>query len=150
MFIKDRFTRGMLAGAAAGIITKLYDLLAFYLGISTLRWLDFAGILMYGRKPVILEEQIFATLGTWFFHALLAIIFVYLIERLFLSDNLLLKGWFYGVSWWFIVYSISVLYKVPELVSVPFKTSVSNWIGASIWGLVMATVVKWLDNKIKH
>ena len=149
MTIKDRFARGMAAGIFAGIITKIYDLLAFYIGISTLRWFDFAGIMIYGKKPMSLGEQIFATLGTWFFHALLGILFVFLIERLFLSDNLLLKGWFYGVSWWFIVYAVNQLFKVPELASIPLKTSLSNFVGASIWGLIMAAVVHRLDNKLK-
>ncbi|PKM80533.1 MAG: hypothetical protein CVU89_13355 [Firmicutes bacterium HGW-Firmicutes-14] len=147
MFIKDRLTRGLLAGLSAGIVTKIYDLLAFHYGISTLRWLDFAGIMIYGRKPVALGEQVFATFGTWFFHALLGIIFVFLIQRVFSSDNLLLKGWFYSISWWFIIYAVFQLFKVPELASIPLKTALSSFVGASIWGLLLALALHWLDRK---
>ena len=147
--LKDRLTRGLLAGFIAGIITKVYDLLTFYFGISTLRWFDFAGVMIYGKKPVTLEEQVFATLGVWSFHALLGIIFIFLIQRLISSGNLLLKGWFYGVMVWFLIYAISHLYKVSALASIPLMTSLSNFIGASIWGLLMALAVKWLDNKSK-
>lgn len=149
MFIRDRFTRGMLAGIVAGIITKVYDLLAFSFHFSTLRWFDFSGIMIYGKKPLNLWEQIFATLGVWFFHAILGVIFVLLIQRLVSSDNLFLKGWLYGVAWWFIIYAIAHLYKVPQLVLVPLKTSVSNFVGASIWGVTLAAVVRWLDTKAK-
>ncbi|KUO53409.1 MAG: hypothetical protein APF76_09210 [Desulfitibacter sp. BRH_c19] len=149
MTIKDRVTRGMIAGFVAGVVTKVYDLLAFYFGISTLRWLDFAGIMMYGELPVFLSYQIFATLGTLFFHALLGIVFVILIQRLLTSNNMLLKGWFFGVSLWFIILAVFHLFKVPELNFVPLKTTVSSFVGASIWGLTMAKIVHWLDNKIK-
>jgi len=149
MLIRDRFTRGMLAGIVAGIITKVYDLLAFYLHFSTLRWLDFAGIMLLGRKPPNLAEQIFVTFGVWFFHAILGVIFVMLIQRMISSDNLFLKGWFYGVVWWFMIFAIAHLFKIPQLALVPLKTSVSNFVGASIWGLVMAVAVQWLDRKAK-
>lgn len=149
IIIKDRFTRGMLAGFAAGVITKIYDLLAFYLGISTLRWLDFSGIMIFGKKPVYLTHEVFATLGTLFFHALLGIIFVFLIQRLFTSNNLLLKGWFFSVALWFSIYAVFHLFKIPELEFVPLKTTISSFVGASIWGLSLATIVHMLDNKIK-
>lgn len=64
MFIRDSFTRGLVAGVAAGIVIKPYDLLAYYLGFSTVRWFDFAGTMMYGKKPLNLTEQVFATVGT--------------------------------------------------------------------------------------
>ena len=150
MFIKDRVTRGMIAGFIAGVITKIYDLTAFYLGISTLRWLDFAGLMMYGKKPAYLSYQIFATLGTLFFHALLGIVFVILIRQLLTSNNLLLKGWFFGVTLWFVIFSVFHLFKIPDLNFVPLKTAVSSFVGASIWGLTLAKIVHWLDNKIKQ
>lgn len=143
--ITDRFTRGLLAGIIAGIITKAYDILAYYLNFSTFRWLDVAGIITYGRKPLSTVEAIFATLSTWFFHALLGVIFVYLIQRLFSSDNLFLKGWFYGVTCWFLIYALIIIFKVPEFSIIPLKTSVSNFIGASIWGLVLAAVLQRLE-----
>lgn len=77
-------------------------------------------------------------------------IFVFLVQKLFSSDNLLLKGWFYSVIWWFIIYAISHLYKVPELTYVPLKSSFSNFIGASLWGLVMAYVLKWQDDRVNQ
>lgn len=150
MNIKDRITRGMIAGFTAGVITKVYDLTVFYLGISTLRWLDFAGLMMYGKKPVYLSYQIFATLGMLFFHALLGIVFVIMIQRYLTSNNLLLKGWFFGVTIWFIIFAVFHLFKVPELSFIPLKTTVSSFVGASIWGLTMAKIVHLLDNKIKQ
>lgn len=150
MTLDDRATRGMIAGFVAGIITKSYDLTAFYLGISTLRWMDFSGLMMYGKIPVYLSHQIFATLGTLFFHSLLGIMFVILIQRLLTSKNLLLKGWFFSVALWFIIFAVFHLFKVQELNVVPLKTTISSFVGASIWGLTLAKIVLWLDNKIKQ
>ncbi len=145
--MKDRFSRGLLAGIIAGVITKVYDLTAFYLHLSTLRWFDFTATMIYGHKPLNLGEQIFATLGTWFFHSMLGIIFVFMIERLFSSDNLFLKGWFYGVAWWFIICVIFQLFKIPEFSNIPLKTTLSNFVGASIWGILLAAAVMWLNRQ---
>lgn len=150
MTLNDRATRGMIAGFAAGVITKIYDLTAFYLAISTLRWMDFAGLMMYGKIPVHLSQQIFASMGTLFFHSLLGILFVILIPGQLTSKNLLLKGWFYGVTLWFIIFAVFHLFKVQELNVVPLKTTISSFVGSSIWGLTLAMIVRWLDNKIKQ
>ena len=72
-----------------------------------------------------------------------------LIQRMISSDNLFLKGWVYGVAWWFVIFAITHLFKIPDLVLMPLKTSVSNFVGASIWGLVLAAVVQWLETKAK-
>lgn len=145
--LNDRFTRGLLAGIIAGILTKVYDLTAYYLHFSTLRWFDVAGTLIYDRKPFSFWEAFFATLGTWFFHTFLGVIFVYLIKKPLLSNNLILKGWFYGVAWWFIIFAVIILFKVPDISLVPLKTSLSNFVGASIWGLLLASALQWLDRK---
>jgi len=146
--ITDRFTRGLLAGTIAGVITKAYDLLAYYFHFSTFRWLDVAGIIIYGRKPSHIAEAIFATMSTWFFHALLGVIFVYIVQRLVSSDNLFLKGWFYSVTCWFLIYALIILFKVPEFSVIPLKTSVSNFIGASIWGLVLVAALHRMEQPL--
>lgn len=143
----DRFTRGMLAGIIAGILTKFYDLSAYYLHFSSLRWLDVAGTMILGRRPISPGEAVFATLGTWFFHAMLGIIFAFLSRRTLGSHNLLLKGWYYGVSCWFLIFAVLILFKMPGLSFIPLKTSVSNLVGASIWGLLLAWSLQWLDRK---
>ena len=146
--ITDRFTRGLLAGIIAGVVTKPYDILAYYLNFSTFRWLDVAGIVIYGRRPLNAGEAVFATLSTWFFHALLGVIFVYLVQKLVSSANLFLKGWYFGVICWFLIYAIIILFKVPEISAIPLKTSVSNFIGASIWGLVLTAVLYRLEQPL--
>lgn len=150
MFIQDRFTKGVIAGFAAGMITKIYDLITFYFGLSTIRWMDISGVMIFGRKPTYLSEKIFATMGAWFFHALLGVVFIFLLQRLFNSKNLYFKGWFYAVFWWFVIYAIIQLLKVPEISFVPVNTSVSNFFGASIWGLVMAFIVDWQEKITKR
>ena len=148
MTIHDRSTIGILAGTAAGLITKAYDLLAHYFGISTMRWMDFSGIMLFGYKPQTLTAQILATLGMLFFHAGMAITFVYFIKPL-TSKNLLLKGWFFGTGLWFAIYAIFHLFKVPEMASLPIKTVASSFAGATVWGLSMAMIINWLENKVK-
>jgi uncharacterized membrane protein YagU involved in acid resistance len=146
--MKDRFTRGFVAGIIAGIPTLVFNMGAFYLKFATLHWADFMGIFTYGRKPIAFAETLFAIIAVYIFLSFLGIIFAYFILRMS-SQNYILKGWVFGLSIWFISYAITILFNVPELAFIPLKTVLSNFIGASIWGISLALALKWLDDRIK-
>ena len=145
--MKDRFTRGFLAGILAGVPTFFFNIGAFYFNLSTLRWADFMGLYVMGRKPIGLGETLFTIIAVYIFLSFLGIIFAYLIPKIS-SYNYLLKGWVFGVSIWFIAYAVTMLYKVPELAFIPLKTVVSSFIGGSIWGISLSYILKWLDNRL--
>lgn len=146
--ITDRFTRGCIAGILAGLVSSVFNLTAYYVGFAKLRYLDFAGVMIYGRKPTSALEALFAWLGMYMFMALLGAIFAYLILGM-TSKNYLFKGWFYGVIVWFAVYAIVILFKVPELSVFNLPTTFANFIGASLWGLALGYIFDKLDAKAK-
>jgi hypothetical protein len=146
MDLTDRFTGGFIAGLIGGISTTITGYPLYLLKISTLRFADFAAILIYGHKPYNLVETLFAILINWGFAAAGGIIFVYLIKAIS-SKNLIFKGWFLGVSIWFLAFIISTLFKVPGLVEVTFKNAFINFLISSIYGMVMAVAYCWLKDR---
>jgi hypothetical protein len=146
--LKDRFTRGFLSGVIAGIPSLAFALIVFSLKWTTLRWAHFAAILIYGRKSIVLEEEVFSTLAVFFFCGILGIFFAFIIPKIS-GTNYLLKSWVFGVTIWFFAFAITLLFKVPELLVIPYKTVVSNFIEATIWGLSLGYCLKWFDNRLK-
>jgi len=146
--LRDRFTRGFLAGIIAAVPSLLFALIAFWLNWTTLRWATFAAILIYGRRSLNLAEEVFSTLAVFMLCGIFGIIFVFLIPKL-TSVNLLLKSWVFGVTIWFLAFVATLLFKVPGLLIIPFKTVVINLIQATIWGLLLGYCLSWLENRLK-
>lgn len=142
--LKDRFTRGFIAGAGAGILTSVLNSLLYYLNFAKLRFLDFAAVMIFGHRPNNMGESLFAFIGQIGFYGLLGIVFLFIIPRIS-SSNLLLKSSIFGVTVWFSVYAVVVLYKIPELEVVSLSTALSNFIVASIWGVLLGYMVGRLD-----
>lgn len=146
MKVEDRFTRGLLAGLIAGVPTFIFNHGLFYLKMTNLRWSDFMSLFIYGRKPVNLAEDVFAVFLVYMLLSFLGIVFAYLL--LITNTIHILKGCVYGISIWFISYTITFLFKVPELEYIPLETAFFNFIGAGIWGVTLALTLKWLDSKL--
>ncbi len=142
--MNDKFIKGIGSGVTAGVVAAVWNLATYYFNFSTLRYLDFSGVLIYGRKPTGTLESIFAWFGMLMFQALLGIVYAYL-SPVIKTRHYLLKGWFYGVMVWFGSYAVTILFNVPELKIVSFKTAASNFIGASIFGWVLAHTLQLLD-----
>lgn len=142
--MKDRFVNGLLSGTVAGIIINLLNFAAYYLHWSTIRYLDWAGILIFGRKPVFLGEELFAQLVQLTFSAFVGVVFAYLYFEV-TSRYYLLKGVFFGVTSWFFIYTAGIALKLPHLTVIPFKTSLSNFVGAIVFGLVAAETLRRLN-----
>lgn len=142
--MKDRFVNGLLTGAIAGIVLNILNLAAYYLHWSSIRYLDWAGILIFGRKPVLLSEEIFAQLVQLAFSAFIGVLFAYLYLK-FTSKYYLIKGVFLGLIIWFFIYAAGIALKLPYLSVIPFKTALSNCLGAIVYGLVAAETLRRLD-----
>lgn len=146
--MKDRFTRGLAAGTAGGIVNNLAGLVSFNLiNITGLRFMDYAAVMLYGRKSENIPELLFAAVGQIAFSALLGVIFVYLLPVIS-STYLYLKSWFYSITVWFAVYALTVLFRVPEVAEITLNTAVSNFIVASLYGLVLAATLSWFEQRV--
>ncbi|MFZ5944737.1 MAG: hypothetical protein ACOYVD_11540 [Bacillota bacterium] len=147
MNLRDRLTRGFLAGIFGGIPMNIFDLISFYLGISELRFIDWAAIMIYGVKPGNIPETVFALLAQIIFSGVLGIIFAYLIT-LVNSVNYLLKGAIFGSFTWFLLYGISLLFKVEATIPLHLDTAASDFLGSIIYGLVLAKTLYWFSVKL--
>lgn len=145
--MEDRFTRGFVAGVIGGIATNAWSLLAGAMGWTTLRTVDLMGLFIYAHlQPFDLAEVIFGLFGHLIVSAVLGVGFVYLLQYLD-SLNHLLKGWTYSVTFWFLVYSITALFQFPGTIPLPLKTAFSDFIGATIFGLVLPLALRALATK---
>ncbi|EEG78639.1 hypothetical protein [Dethiobacter alkaliphilus] len=143
--MKDRFTRGFIAGAVGGGFTNIFGYISFNVfNFTDLRFLDYAAVAMFGRKSENLLELLFALSGQIAFSALLGVIFAFLLPYIS-SVHVYFKGWFYSVTVWFAIYAVTVLFQVPAVSEVNLNTAFSNLIAASIYGIVLPYVMLWLE-----
>lgn len=134
----DRFKRGFLAGSVSGIFTNVIDFLLGSMGLTTLRFVDWTGIVVLAHvPPYTFAETIFNFIVQIFFTAVIGVVFVYLLP-LINSKNLFLKSWFLSLLIWFTVDGITTLYKVDGTSPIPLKTGITNVISSMIFGLAMA------------
>lgn len=149
MNLNDRMTRGFVSGVLAGITTLIPDLIFYQVGINKTRYLDWASAVIYGRQPYTTTEAFWAEVGHLFFDGLLGIIFVYLISKLWTSTNYLFKGWFYAVFMWFALHAYAISFRLSGLTNISLGSTISNFIGASVYGLVLAFVSTWIYEREK-
>lgn len=149
MTLNDRFTRGVIAGTIAGLALNVETLTFYYLvKVTTLRWLDWAAILAFGRRPANLQETIVAYFMQLAFSSFLGVIFAYLTPKIS-SQNYYLKGLFFGLAVLFILLAIVHLFKVPGLIYQSFGNILTSIIAVISWGLMVAFGLDYLDKKIK-
>lgn len=143
----DRFVGGFSAGVAGGILKILWSTLSSnVLHFAKLSLPDWASVMIFGRPAASMMETIIATIGYLFFVGVLGVIFAYLITAIN-SSYYLFKGVVFGLCLGVIFYSLPILLKVPHLASTDANTVITNWVGDIIWGLVLAVILRWLDNR---
>lgn len=147
MTIKDRFTRGWVAGACGGLLGGIWSFLAYNMGFTTLRLSDWSAILIYGRVPPFsLADQVYALIVLAGSTGLIGIIFAFLLPLL-TEDNIYFKGWVIFLIPWWIIYLLTALAKTDGTLDLSVMTTFSNGIGTSITGLVAVYIYRLLDPK---
>lgn len=147
--LSDRLTMGFIAGIVAGIVMNIESYVAYALDLDTLRFVDWSGVIIFGHQPPFsVGEILFAQLCQLFITGVLGIIFVYLIPRV-TSENIVLKGWIYSVATWLVIYVLDIfLLEIEGITELPLRSAVSNIVGASFYGLVLAWLTKRFANKL--
>ncbi|MEW6182973.1 MAG: hypothetical protein AB1500_07325 [Bacillota bacterium] len=148
MDLSDRMARGFIAGVFAGAIQDAVDYLSYALNINDLRYIDWVAIIIFNHKPTSISETALAAGGELFFSGILGVVFAYLIPKV-TSKNFLFKGWVYGVLVWFALYSIMELFKVKGLTAINVSSAASDVVTSSIYGLLLAVSLIWLDKKVR-
>lgn len=142
--MNDRISAGFLSGVVAGIAMNIVDWLGFVAGFYQERLLDWAAIVILGQLPQTIVATVFAQLGQLFFAGFLGIIFAASLLKL-TSGNYLLKGWLYGVLVWFAIYAVSSAMRLPTLATHSVAAAISHFLSASLYGLVLARMLKRLE-----
>lgn len=147
--MSDRLTRGFIAGILAGIIMNIESYATFAPNLNTLRFVDWAGVIIFGHQPPFsVGELVFAQICQLFITGVSGIIFVYLIPCV-TSKNLILKGWIFGVLMWLIIYIADIiLLEMEGITELTLPGAISDFVGASIYGLVLAWLIKRFTNKL--
>ena len=114
-----------------------------YFNFAQIRLLDWMSIIIFGDKPIDNLQTIIALVARIIFAGILGIVFAHLMKYLD-SEHYLFKGWIYGVLSMGLLYGITSLLRVPQLTYTHTYTVISNFLGASIYGLVLAESLKRL------
>jgi len=145
--MNDRFMNGLIAGAAGGLASIIVD--TFFVDIlhfGTLRFADFAGILILGSKPASIGEFIFAKIGHLGFAAVQGVIFAYLIIALS-NRYIIAKGIVYGLGVWFISYVTTFLFKVPQLTDISLNSAIVDYLSSAVYGATLAYSFGMLEQR---
>ncbi|MCW3489966.1 hypothetical protein [Dethiobacter alkaliphilus] len=149
LLFEDRLFRGFIAGLIGGVIMNIYGTVSWLLGFSQIPFWQWASIIILGRPEVQgVGQHAIGLIGHLVFTGILGVLFAYFLPAVS-SKLYLFKGWLYGVAIWFFIYSISHLFEVEGTFPIQLRTATSNVIGASIWGIVLAWALAWLDKKRK-
>lgn len=140
----DRFYRGLFAGVGAGIPMNLWSIIAHSAGFGRLRYLDWAGVIIYGAPPQTLAEMAYAQLIQLIWVGLLGVLFAYLVPVIS-AQGLLGKGMFFAMVSGLFIYAVPVLLQVPQLSTLDFATVLNNHIGGLIWAVVLVWILRRLE-----
>lgn len=146
--MRDRITAGFLAGIAAGLTMNVIDWAGYLLGFYQEQLLDWAAVALYGRLPTNTYEIVFAQMGQIVFAGFLGIFFAYLLLKL-TSCNYIIRGWVFSLIVWFGLYAISIAFQIPNLERHSFFAGFSHFLSASVYGLVLALVLNYIDKSKK-
>ena len=136
--MRDKLTNGFVQGLIAGIISSAIDLiLVGWFKFGNIRFLDYAGVHIYGFKPGTLGEKFFAQIIQLIFSGFLGIIFVYWIDKV-RKMNLWFKGLIFSMGVWFLVYTITILFELKPLNKISLESTLENFLTSLIFGLTIA------------
>jgi len=127
-----------------GVAANAWSFFAGWADLSTMRYVDWTAIMLYGHTmPFSSGEIALALVIQLGLCAGSGILFSYLI-LLITSQNLYFKGWLFSCSVFLMIYTISLLFRFEGTVPSPLKNVISYLIGASIYGLVLPQSLKAL------
>jgi hypothetical protein len=139
--MKDRFLAGAIGGLVAGVAMDFGSAFAYYvLRSTTLRTLDWTAIILYGHPPRVPVETLLAEVWHLVWTSLLGLLFVYA-ARLIPTPHRYLRGVAYGLAIWLFINAAMLLFKVPYVRILSWQTTLSHFILAIIFGVVLAYVV---------
>jgi len=149
LILQDRTTKGFIAGVIGGIAMNIVSYISYYLNIANLRFVDWPSIFVTGQSATNALLVLFSLLVQLIFAGFLGIVFAYLISKLVTSINYVFKGLLFGVLSWFAIYSLTYIANVPKLTPLTMGTAVTDFMGALVFGFVLAETLNRFDTREK-
>jgi len=146
LILQDRTTKGFIAGVIGGIAMNIVSYISYNLNIANLRFVDWPSIFVTGQSATNALLVMFFLLVQLVFVGFLGIVFAYLVSKL-TSTNYVFKGLLFGVLSWFAIYSLTYIANVPKLTPITMGTAVTDFIGALVYGFVLAETLNRLDTR---
>lgn len=141
----DRFYRGFFSGVVAGIPMNIWSLFSFHvLNFTNLRYLDWAGLILFGDLPTTLIQNVIAQTMQFMWLGALGVIFIYLLPHTTTRYHTG-KAVIFSIIAGFIIYAIPVLLQFPHLTQISTNTVIDNQLGGVIWGIGLGYWSRRLD-----
>lgn len=141
----DRFYRGFIAGTAAAIPLNAWSLFSYYnLKLTDRRLLDWAGMLVFGSMPKTALQVALALFMQLVYSGFRGILFAFLVPHIG-SRGVVGKAVIFSVILSFAEEFIVVLFKVPNLAETSADSVISTLLGAVLWGVVLAVILRRLE-----
>lgn len=138
---------GFIAGIIGAIPMNAMNLFNFYVThLAKLRYLDFAGYMVFGKLPRTIGEVVFSQVVQLAFSGVLGALFASFLQWV-THKNIWFKGLLWGNGAWFVLYTITVLYRIPVLSRPNLSTAFMQYLSTAIYGIVMALTFSWLVGK---
>jgi hypothetical protein len=142
----DRFTTGLISGALASIVQIIYGLITKAIGLTDRTFTDFARIyIMYKDYHGVIPFLI-GVFTQIILCALIGIVFAFLIEKTS-SKYLYIKGLGAGSTFWLLFGMSGTMYRLPLFFELPPKPALVTFIGALIYGLLLAYFLNLIEKK---
>lgn len=139
--MKDRVLVGFIAGITAAIGTGIASWLFYSMGLTDIRFLDWASRMFLGYLPNTAAETIVTQIVQIIWDGLMGTLFVMLIPKTG-SKHLIYKGIMFSFALLFVFRGIVVVFNVEPLNTTSLMSFVLNTVCSLIWGLLAALVIK--------
>jgi uncharacterized membrane protein YagU involved in acid resistance len=145
--IDDRFTKGIISGITGALVQNILAFPAKLLGLTDTLYIDVAYAVLFNISYKGVLSVIVSLLGHLVIDAFWGVIFAFLIKYTS-SKFYIFKGIVFGCSIWFLVrVIITKIFQLPVLSKNTPKTALFFFFGAAMFGLTIALVLKFLDDK---
>jgi hypothetical protein len=148
--MEDRLYRGFAAGVVGGVVATALGYISYPMGFTTMRLADWAALLIFAHEPPFsLEEHLFSVFIHIGWCGAVGSLFAYFLTWV-TSRHIIFKGWLLGTTPYFVIYLLTSLFHTPGTVPTPFNTALSNYIGSTLFAVVMAYTYKILDQAVEQ
>lgn len=104
--------------------------------------------MVFGKRPTSLVETVIAFILQLGLSGFVGILFSYLLTSIN-TANYYLKSTIYAYGVWFSLMGVVYLYQVQGLIDQPVNNIITEIVAITLYGLVLALLLNYLDKKHK-